>query len=217
MSRLEGILECKRKKLHGRKRTQYILDAGGASAKLQEKKQRAATKRDANAAMERPVRGAIATVTVGAGDEAEVLTQPTEVAKECSEWGARHMSLMQPKWFRRIDVVVGHLVWVQRGGGVVGGTARAIDNDGHYTVTTHGGTAMVGVRLTDLCLKWQVGAVTSKTAAAAIRAELRVATPAGDDEADDAASIARSSGVTNDGGGDVAMGTTVVPSAEEVR
>ena len=51
VSRLEGILECKRKKLHGHKRTQYILDAGGASAKPQEKKQRAAMKRDINAAM----------------------------------------------------------------------------------------------------------------------------------------------------------------------
>ena len=107
VSRLEGILECKRKKLHGRKRTQYILDAGGASTKSQEKKRRAATKRDVNAAMEKPVRGAIATVTIGAGDEAEVLTQPIEVAKECSEWGARCMSLMQPKWFCRLDVAVG--------------------------------------------------------------------------------------------------------------
>ena len=101
---------CKRKKLHGRKRTQYILDAGGASAKPQEKKQRAALKRGANAVVEKPVRGAIATVTVGAGDEAEVLTQPIEVAKECSEWGASRMSLMQPKRLRRLDVAVGHLV-----------------------------------------------------------------------------------------------------------
>ena len=96
------------------------------------------------------MRGAIATVTIGAGDEAEVLTQPIEVAKECSEWGARRMSLMQPNWFRRLDVAVGHLVWVHRDGDVVGGTVRAIDNDGHYTVTACGGTAMVGVRRTDL-------------------------------------------------------------------
>ena len=41
-------------------------------------------KRGVNAAMEKPVRGAIATVTVGAGDEPGVLTQPIEVAKECS-------------------------------------------------------------------------------------------------------------------------------------
>ena len=45
--------------------------------------------------------------TVGAGGEAEVLTQPIEVAKEFSEWGVtRRMSLMQPKWFRRLDVAV---------------------------------------------------------------------------------------------------------------
>ena len=106
---------------------------------------------------------------------------------------------------------------MQRDGDVVGGTVRAIDNDGHYTVATCGGTAMVGVRRTDLCLKWQVGAVTSETAPAAIRAELRVTTPAGDGEADYAASIARSSGVANDGVHDVATGTTAVPSAEEVR
>ena len=65
--------------------------------KSQEKKQRAATKHDVNAAMEKPVRGAIATVTVGAGNEAEVLPQPIEVAKECGEWGARRMSLIQPE------------------------------------------------------------------------------------------------------------------------
>ena len=66
------------------------------SAKSQVKKQRAATKRGVNAAMEKPVRvrGVIATVTVGAGDEAEVLTQPIEVVEECSEWGARRMSLL---------------------------------------------------------------------------------------------------------------------------
>ena len=60
------------------------------------------------------------------------------------------MSLMQPKWFRRLAVAVGHLVWVHRDGEVAGGTVRTIDNDGHYTVTTRSGTVMVGVRRTDL-------------------------------------------------------------------
>jgi hypothetical protein len=48
---------------------------------------------------------------------------------------------------------------------------------------------------------------------------LQVITPSGSGDADDAASIARSSGVTHGGGGDVATGTTpaVVPLAEEVR
>ena len=35
------------------------------------------------------------------------------------------MCLMQPKWFRRLDVAVGNLVWAQRDGGVVGGTVQA--------------------------------------------------------------------------------------------
>ena len=106
---------------------------------------------------------------------------------------------------------------MQRGGEVAGGTARTIYNDGHYKVTTRGGTVMVGVRRTDLCLKWRVGAVTSETAAAAIQAELRVTTLIGGGDADDAASIARSSGVTNVGAGHVVTGTTAVPLEEEVR
>jgi hypothetical protein len=93
------------------------------------------------------------------------------------------MGLMQPKWFRRLDVAIGHLVWVQRDGDGAGGTVRAIDTDGDYTVATRGGTVMVGVRRAELCLKWQVGAVTSETAAVAIRAELRAVTPVGGGEA----------------------------------
>ena len=102
---------------------------------------------------------------------------------------------------------------------VTGGTVRAMGNDEHYTVTTRGGTVLVGIRRTDLLLKWQVGAVTSErqTAAAAIRAELQVIIPSGGGGADDAASIARSSGVTSDGVGDLAAGTTAVPLAGEVR
>ena len=105
------------------------------------------------------------------------------------------MSLMQPKWFSRLDVAVGHLVWVQRDGEVAGGTVRALGNEGHYKVTTRGGIVLVGVRRTDLCLKGQVGAVTGEPATEACRAELQVITPSGGGDADDAASIARSSGV----------------------
>ena len=77
--------------------------------------------------MERSIRGAVASVTVGAGDEAEVLTDPVEVARECCEWSDRRMSLMQPKWFRRLDVAVGHAVWVANGTEVIEGGC-----DGHW-------------------------------------------------------------------------------------
>ena len=57
----------KRAQLQDKLRTRYILEAGGESAKSQKCKQRAATKRDANAVMELVARGAIGTVTVGTG------------------------------------------------------------------------------------------------------------------------------------------------------
>ena len=60
--------------------------------------------------MARTARGAIATVTVGACDSAEILPEPREVAHECCEWGARRMNQMQPKWFNRHDAYVGHTV-----------------------------------------------------------------------------------------------------------
>ena len=103
VERATAVIKRKRLKLQGRCRAQLILDSGGVSGKSQESKQRAATKRDANAVMQRSVRGAVASVTVGAGDEAEVLTDPVEVARECCEWSDRRVvSLMQSKWFRRL-------------------------------------------------------------------------------------------------------------------
>ena len=83
-------------------------------------------------------------------------------------------------------------------------------------------TRKLGTGLSIMCAfrsysSGRAGAVTSETAAAALRAELQVITPIGGDDADDATSIARSSGVTNDGAGDVATGTTAVPLAKEVR
>ena len=107
----KAALKRERKLLHGRKRKQYILQGGGASAQSQERKQRAATKREINAIMERPVAGAIASVTTGKGEAAEVLTGAKEVAIECCAWSERRMSTMQPKWFRRLDLAVGHVVW----------------------------------------------------------------------------------------------------------
>ena len=182
-----SILKRKRLELQGRNRAQLILNSGGSSAKSQENKQRAATKRDVNAVMERSVRGAVASVTVGAGDAAEVLTDPLEVARECCEWSDRRMSLMQPKWFRRLDVAVGHAVWVADGAKVIGGLVHAIDNDGHYTVKPDTGALLFGVRRETLCLKWQVGSSLGAAAAATRGAHV------------DGDSRRRSNGVVNDG------------------
>ena len=153
IGRATSVLKRKRLELQGRNRAQLILNSGGVSGKSQESKQRAASKRDVNAAMERSARGAIASVTVGAGDVAEVLTDPLEVARECCEWSDRRMSLMQPKWFRRLDVAVGHAAWVAEGVTVHGGFVRVIDNDGHYTVKSDAGASLCGVRRESLCLK----------------------------------------------------------------
>ena len=157
IQRATAVLKRKRLELQGRNRAQLILNSGGVSGKSQESKQRAATKRGANTAMERCARGAIASVTIGVGDAAEVLTDPLEVARGCCEWSDRRMSLMQPKWFRRLDVAVGYAVWVAEGVTVKGGFVRAIDNDGHYTVSSDAGASLCGVRRENLCLKWQVG------------------------------------------------------------
>ena len=71
-----AVIKRKRLELQGRNRAQLILNSGGVSGKSQESKQRAATKRGVNAVMERSARGAVASVTVGACDGAEVLTDP---------------------------------------------------------------------------------------------------------------------------------------------
>ena len=83
-----------------------------------------------------------------------------------SAWSDRRMSLMQPKWFQRPDVAVGHVVWAV-GETVVGGTVQAIDDDGHYTVAIDGGGTMASVCRQNICLKWQVGASVRVPAMAA--------------------------------------------------
>ena len=50
---------------HGKVRTKNTLKAGGAKARAQERKLRAATKREINAVMERPARGTVETVSTG--------------------------------------------------------------------------------------------------------------------------------------------------------
>ena len=57
---------------HGKVRTNNMLKAGGSKARAQERKLRAATKREINAVMERPARGTIETVSTGRGYAMEV-------------------------------------------------------------------------------------------------------------------------------------------------
>ena len=54
--------------VHDRQRAGSMLRVGVTTARAQERKLRAATKRDINAVMKRSPRGAIESVTVGAGE-----------------------------------------------------------------------------------------------------------------------------------------------------
>ena len=72
----------------GKVRTSSMLKAGGAKARAQERKLRAATKREINAVMERPARGTIETVPTRRGDDMEVITDPVAVAAECCAFGS---------------------------------------------------------------------------------------------------------------------------------
>ena len=107
--------------------------------------------------MERSPRGAIESVTVGSGDSISILTDPVDVAKECCEFSARRMSGMQPKWFRKYDVMEGHTVWVASGDRTRRGLVKKIDNDGHYTLQYDGDEHVTsGVRRDAMCLEWQL-------------------------------------------------------------
>lgn len=108
---------------------------------------------------------------------------------------------MQPKWFRRLDVAVGHAVWACSENGTVGGMVAKIDDDGHYQVHADNGCVLRGVRREHLCLKWQVGGVLGPAAAASQR-----------EGGDQVCSRRRSNGVVP---GQVSD-STVVPSTDEV-
>ena len=69
-----------RLEVHGRQRCNNMLKAGVTTARAQERKLRAAAKRDINAVMRRSPRGAIESVTVGTGDNVDILTDPADVA-----------------------------------------------------------------------------------------------------------------------------------------
>ena len=98
-----------RRLLQGRDRVRYmILERGNKTAKAQTRRLRAATKREIGVVMDRPVRQVLATVQTGSGATRRVITDPVAVAAECRKWSACRMDLMQPKWFRRHDLEVGH-------------------------------------------------------------------------------------------------------------
>ena len=51
------------------------------------------SKREVDAIMERPCRSTLSAVTVGTGDGVDVLTEPTDVAQECCDYGTRRFGL----------------------------------------------------------------------------------------------------------------------------
>ena len=64
------------------------------------------------------------------------------------------MDLMQPKWFRRHDLEVGHEAWHAHVSGLRAAVVLAIDNDGHYTVQHHADDSThKGVRRDLLCIE----------------------------------------------------------------
>ena len=138
----------------------------------------------------------------GGAANANVFPEPPE-PPESSNSRQRRMSTMQPKWFRRLGLAVGHVVWAVENGVVRGGKAQTIDNDGRYDVVTDEGSTLRGVAREKLCLRWQPGASPVAPAAAASQGG---GTP---DHGDDGGQAPPA------GGGEVGW-QGHVPSAEEV-
>ena len=153
---LKAALASFRMSTHGKVRTNNMLKAGGAKARAQERKLRAATKREINAVMERPARGTIETVSTGRGDDMEVIADPVAVAAECCEFGKRRMGSMQPKWFQRYDVAAEHEVWFSDGTTARPGRVTAIDDDGRYTVVDEAGEWHEQLKREQICHQWQL-------------------------------------------------------------
>ena len=145
-----GVRRQLRKNLQGKRRVQMVNDSGTSSTKSLRQRKRAATKREVDAIMERPCRSTLSAVTVGAGDGEDVLTEPTEVAQECCDYGTRRFGSMEPKWFRPHDVAEGHDVYAVVDGRVMQGLVTGINNDGHYAVKTDQGETVVSKR-DDMC------------------------------------------------------------------
>ena len=139
VAELKTLLKTLRLATQGKRRVQNLLAAGGNPARAQERKLRAATKREIDMVMERPSRGTIETVSVGQGEDLEVMTDPTDVARVCCSFGTKRMGSMQPKWFRKLGVAIGHRVWACQDGEVVPGVVTKINDDGDYVVTSTDG------------------------------------------------------------------------------
>ena len=153
---LKTALESFRRATHGKVRTSNRLKAGRSKARAQERKLRAATKRETNAVMESPARGTIETVPTERGDDMEVITDPAAVAAECCEVGKRCVGSMQSKWFRRYDVTADHEVWFSDGAIARSGRVTAIDDDGRYTVVDDEGDKHEQLKREQICHQWQL-------------------------------------------------------------
>ena len=68
--------------LQGRSRVRCILERGSKAAKTQARRLRAATKRDIDIVMNRPVCQVLSTVQTGGGATRRVITDPEAVAAE---------------------------------------------------------------------------------------------------------------------------------------
>ena len=113
---------------------QMVAELGTSSSKSLTQRKRAATKREVNAIMERSYRTTLSAVTVRTRQGVEILTEPTQVAQECCDYGTRRFGSMEPKWFRPHDVAEVHEVYAADGDVVAKGMVTSIDNDGHYVV-----------------------------------------------------------------------------------
>ena len=111
LAHLIGVRRQLSKNLQGKRRMQMVSDSGTSSTKSLGQHKRAATKREVDAIMERPCRSTFSAVTVGHGQHVDVLTEPTEVARECCDYDTRRFGSMEPKWFRPHDVAEGHAVY----------------------------------------------------------------------------------------------------------
>ena len=134
LAHLVGVWWQLRKNLQGKRRMQMVDDSGTSSTKSLRQRKRAATKREVDATMERPCRSTLSAVTVGTGQNMDVLTEPTQVAQECCDYGTRRFGSMEPKWFRPHDVAEGHEVYaVLRSEVIKRRKTRVNGNDCEYT------------------------------------------------------------------------------------
>ena len=147
-------MENFRRATHGKVRTNNILEAGGSKARAQERKLRAATKRELNAVIEHPARETIEAVSKRRGDDLEVITDPVAVAAECCEFGKRRMGSMQPKWRRQYDVAAEHEVWLSDGMTARPGQVTATDDDGRYTVLDEAVDKHEQLKREQICHQW---------------------------------------------------------------